>query len=185
MEIEDLSAEERTYVKRMIEALLFASSEPLPFAKLREVISTYKPIKPGFLRKLIDELQRDYRIQQRAYDLDEIAQGFLLRTREEFGKYIELLHKDKRSEKLTQASAEVLAIIAYKQPVTRPEIDKIRGVDSSGIIQNLLDRELVEMVGKLEAPGRPTLYSITKNFLKHFGLKDLKDLPPWSAILPN
>lgn len=167
----------RQHAKRIIEALLFASSDPLPFTKIREVVDTFQPLKPRFLRELINELQQDYLSQQRAFRLEEIGQGFLLRTCEEYGPFIDLLYRNKRAEKLSQASAEVLAIIAYKQPVTRPQIESIRGVDCSGIVQNLLERQLIEPVGKLDAPGRPTLYGITNDFLKHFGLRDLQELP--------
>lgn len=167
----------RFQVKRIIEALLFASNDPLSFVKIREITDTFYPIRPRILRQLIEELQQDYLSQQRAFRLEEIAQGFILRSCEEYSPYIDLLYRNKRTEKLTHASAEVLAIIAYKQPITKPQIEAIRGVDSSGIIQNLLERQLIESVGKLEAPGRPTLYGITKDFLKHFGLKDITDLP--------
>lgn len=167
----------KQHAKRIIEALLFASSDPLPFTKIREVVDTFQLLKPRLLRELINELQQEYLSQQRAFRLEEIAQGFLLRTCEEYSPFIDLLHRNKRTEKLSQASAEVLAIIAYKQPITRPQIEAIRGVDCSGIMQNLLERQLIEPVGKLEAPGRPTLYGITKDFLKHFGLRDLQELP--------
>lgn len=165
------------HVKHIIEALLFASSEPLTLVKLREIIEAFCPIKPRVLRDLISELQQEYISQQRAFRLEEIAQGFLLRTCEEYASYIDLLHRNKRAEKLSPASAEVLAIIAYKNPITKAQIESIRGVDSSGIMQNLVERQLIEAVGRLEAPGRPTLYSTTKDFLKHFGLRDLHDLP--------
>jgi segregation and condensation protein B len=166
----------RLQVKRTIEALLFASSEPLSFDKMREVTDTVHPFKPRVLKELIEELREEYISQQRAFRLEEIAQGFILRTCEEFGPRIELLYRNKRSEKLTHPAAEVLAIIAYKQPITRPQIDAIRGVDSSGTLQNLLERQLVEPVGKLEAPGRPILYGITPHFLKHFGLREIGEL---------
>jgi segregation and condensation protein B len=165
------------HVKRIIEALLFTSSDPISFNKIREILDHIESIKPKVIRQLIQELREEYISQQRSFRLEEIAQGFVLRTCEEFSPYIELMYRNKRSEKLSQASAEVLAIIAYRQPITRPQIDAIRGVDSSGIIHNLLERQLIEAVGKLEAPGRPTLYGITKDFLKHFGLRDLKELP--------
>lgn len=171
----------RLHAKRIIEALLFASSEPLTLVKLREIIEVSCPIKPRVLRDLICELQQEYISQQRAFRLEEIAQGFLLRTCEEYASYIDLLHRNKRAEKLSPASAEVLAIIAYKNPITKAQIESIRGVDSSGIMQNLIERQLIEAVGRLEAPGRPTLYSITKDFLKHFGLRDLHDLPEISS----
>lgn len=167
----------REHLKRMLEALLFSSADPLPLAKLREVTDSYKPVRPKLLRELLEELQQEYLTQRRGFRLEEIAQGYLMRSSEEFNPYIELLYRNKRTEKLTQAAAEVLAIIAYRQPITRPQIEAIRGVDSSGIVQNLLERQLIEPVGKLEAPGRPTLYGITKDFLKHFGLKDLTELP--------
>ncbi len=165
-------------IKRIIEAALFSSSCPIPFDKLRQVADIFHPLRPKILRDLIKELQHEYISQQRAFRLEEIAQGFILRTCEEFSPYIESIGITRRGEKLSQASAEVLAIIAYKQPITRPQIDTIRGVDSSGTIYNLLERALIEPVGKLEVPGRPTLYGITKNFLEHFGLKDINQLPP-------
>ena len=122
-----LDAQGRFQMKRIVEALLFASSEPLSFAKIREVTDHFRAIRPRFLRQLIEELQQDYLTQNRAFRLEEIAQGFLMRSSEEFSPYIELLYRNKRTEKLSQASAEVLAIIAYKQPITRPQIDAIRG----------------------------------------------------------
>jgi segregation and condensation protein B len=164
-------------VKRIIEALLFASNEPIAFNKIREVVDTIAPLQPKELRGLIQELQNEYEEQQRAFRLEEIAQGFILRSAEEFHPYIELLHRNKRTEKLSMASSEVLAIIAYRQPITRVQIEAIRGVDSSGSVATLLERQLIQPVGRLEAPGRPTLYGITKDFLKHYGLKDIKELP--------
>lgn len=170
----------RFRIKRIIEALLFASSDPLSFCKIREITDSYYPHKPMVLRQILEELQHDYVTQQRGFRLEEIAQGFILRSCEEFGVFIDQLYRNKRTEKLSHASAEVLAIIAYKMPITRPQIDAIRGVDSSGTLQNLLERNLIEAVGKLEAPGRPTLYGITQHFLKHFGLRDLSELPQFA-----
>lgn len=172
----EVAAQVRLHIKRVIEALLFVSSEPLPFHKIREITDTIHPLPPKILRSLLQTLHDEYMVQQRAFRLEEIAQGFILRTREEFSPFIELLGRNKRTEKLSQAAAEALAIIAYKQPITRPQIDAIRGVDSSGIICNLLERQLIQPLGKLEVPGRPTLYGITKEFLHHFGLKDIKEL---------
>lgn len=167
----------RQYAKRIMEALFFSSSEPIPFTRIREIVDTFQPLKPRILRDLINELQQEYLSQQRAFRLEEIADGFLLRTCEDYSSYIDLLHRNKRTEKLSQASAEVLAIIAYKQPITRPQIEAIRGVDCSGIVQNLLERQLIEPSGRLEAPGRPTLYSTSAGFLQHFGLRSAQDLP--------
>lgn len=168
----------RVHIKHIIESLLFASNDPLSLTKIREITDTVQPIPPRHLKSIIEELQQEYITQQRAFRLEEIAQGYLLRSCEEYSTYIDLLYREKRGEKLTQAAAESLAIVAYRQPITRPQIDAIRGVDSSGTIANLLERDLIEPAGKLEAPGRPTLYITTKKFLKHFGLKDIKELAP-------
>lgn len=172
-----LSIELQMHIKHIIEAVLFASSDPVPFQKLREIIETCSPISPRILRELIDELKREYAAQCRAFRLEEIANGYILRSCEEFSGYIQLLHRNKRTEKLSQAALEVLAIIAYRNPITKPQIEAIRGVDSSGTIQGLLERQLIEPLGKLEAPGRPTLYGITKEFLQYFGLKNINELP--------
>ena len=170
-------------VKRIIEALLFSSPQPISFMKLREIIESVHPLKPRQLRELILELQFDYLTQKRSFKLEEIADGFVLRTCEEFCPYVDLLFRNKRAEKLSQAAAEVLAIIAYKQPITRPQVESIRGVDSSGTIQNLLERELIEVTGRLEAPGRPGLLEVTQKFLAHFGLKDRTELPPIEELM--
>lgn len=166
----------RQQAKRIIEALLFACSDPLPFNKIREITDSFHPLKPRVLRDLINEIQQEYLSQQRAFRLEEIAEGFLLRTCEEYSVFVDLLNRNKRTEKVSQASAEVLAIIAYKQPITRSQIEAIRGVDCSGIVQNLLERQLIEASGRLEVPGRPTLYGTTKYFLQNFGLKSIEDL---------
>lgn len=167
----------RQQVKRLIEALLFASSEPLSFQKIREICDEVYPLKPKALADLIDDLREEYISQGHSFRLEEIGEGYLLRTCEEYGRYIEKLGYSKRQEKLSQAALETLAIISFRGPITRPEIERIRGVDSTGTVQNLLERELVEAAGKLEAPGRPLLYRVTPHFLKYFGLKDTSELP--------
>ncbi len=165
------------YVKQIIEALLFAGSEPLSLEKIKEIVDIYHPVKPRVLRQLMAELQQEYLVQKRSFKIEEVAQGFVLVSLKEFNHYIDQLHRNRRTEKLSHAAVEVLAIIAYRQPVTRPQIEAIRGVDSSGTLQSLMERGLIEITGKLETPGRPALYGITKEFLAHFGLKDLNALP--------
>lgn len=171
-----ISAQLQHHIKRVIESLLFASPDPLPLHKIREVTNTILPLRPRQLGHILDELKQEYLAQQRAFQLEEIAQGYVLRTYEEYAPYLELFYRQKRHEKISTASTEVLAIVAYRQPITRPQIDAIRGVDSSGSLMQLLERQLIEPLGKLEAPGRPTLYGTTREFLKHFGLKDLTEL---------
>lgn len=163
---------------RIIESLLFSSSEPIPLRKLKDLLDPLYPFTTEEVRELVATLAKEYAEQHRAFQLEEISKGFLLRTRPEFGSYIQQLVKSSRPEKLSHAALEVLAIIVYRQPITRPQIDELRGVDSSGIVSSLLERELIEQAGKLEVAGRPTLYAVTTHFLKHFGLKDHKDLPP-------
>lgn len=170
----------RLQIRRVIEALLFASSEPISLDKIREVTDTIQPLPPRDIRALIQALQDEYYLQQRAFRIEEIAQSFVLRSCDEFHSYIELLYRNKRAEKLSHAAAEVLAIIAYRQPITRPQIEAIRGVDCSGVVQALLERQLIQPEGRQEGPGRPTLYGTTKDFLQHFGLRDVRELPPFS-----
>lgn len=176
-EEEEKLALAREHVKRLIEALLFASSDPLPLKKIREVTELLHPLKPRIIETLIKELRDEYDQQRRGFELTEIGEGYILRTRSEYGKYIESLYSSRRGEKLSNAATEVLAIIAYRQPITRVQIDAIRGVDSSGTLYSLIERGLIEVVGRLEAPGRPSLYGTTQHFLKGFGLGSLDELP--------
>jgi segregation and condensation protein B len=164
-------------VKRIIEALLFASSEALSLDKLKEIITTSYPVRSREVEKLIEELSQEYQKEQRAFQIDQIAGGYLLRTALPMRPYIELLDRDRRGEKLSQAATEVLAVVAYRNPITRREIEKLRGVDCSGTVAALVERGLITPVGRKEAPGRPLQYGVTKQFLQHFGLKDLKELP--------
>ena len=167
----------RKQAKRVIEGLLFACSDPLSIKKIREVTDSFYPLKPRIIQALIGELAEEYDREGRAFEIQEIGGGYVVRTRLEYGKYIELLFRNKRGEKLSGAATEVLAIIAYRQPITRIQVDVIRGVDSSGTVYALMERGLIECVGRLEAPGRPALYGTTTNFLKAFGLRSPEDLP--------
>jgi segregation and condensation protein B len=164
-------------IKQTIEALLFTSSDPVSLRRIRDIVETIQPITNDELQMIIEELKQEYVDQNRAFRLDEIAKGYVLRTCEEYSPYIQHLHNGTRKDRLSHASLEVLAIVAYRQPITRTQIDEIRGVDSSGIVYTLLERQLIESVGKLEVPGRPTLFGVTNDFMKHFGLRDLKELP--------
>ena len=163
--------------KRIIEALLFASNEPLSFNRIRDIIEVKHPIKPRHLKQALTDLRDDYIQQDRAFRLEEVGNGYLLRSCEEYSIFIDQIYRNRRTEKLSHAATEVLAIIAHRQPITRPQIDAIRGVDSSGTVAALVERGLIEGVGRLEAPGRPTLYGVTQDFLKYFGLKTAGDLP--------
>jgi len=177
--------ETKLLATRVIESLLFSSSEPVTLRKLKDILQTLHPFSVTDVKELVQALKEEYTEQNRAFQIEEIAKGYLLRTCADYYPYIQMLLKQSRPDKLSHAALEVLAIIAYRQPITRPQIDEVRGVDSSGIVHTLLDRQLIEPSGKLEVPGRPTLYSVTSHFLKHFGLKDNKDLPRFPYEIPK
>lgn len=169
--------ETRAQLKRIIEAVLFASPDPVPFKKLRELVDSVEPHTPKEVKELMEELAQEYDIDQRAFRLEEIALGYVLRSRPEYSIYLDLVFKNKKVERLSPSATEVLAIIAYRQPITRPQLESIRGVDSSGVVASLLERELIESKGKAEVPGRPTLYGTTAKFLQYYGLNCIEDLP--------
>lgn len=166
----------REEIQRILEALLFSSNEPLSIEKIKEIINIVYPIRSLEIKAILNRLNQEYREQKRGFTIESIAGGYHMRTVEEVSPFVQQLHQDRRGEKLSRPATETLAIIAYKQPITRAEIEMIRGVDCSGVLLSLGERGLIEKVGRLEVPGRPSQYGITKRFLKHFGLKDVQDL---------
>ncbi|GAB4318280.1 MAG: hypothetical protein Kow0059_11670 [Candidatus Sumerlaeia bacterium] len=158
----------------VLEALLFTTVEPLPLKKLSALLP---PLDPHTIRQLIVSLQSEYDAQRRGLQIMEVGKGFQMASRPEYGKWVLGLLPHRRKSALSTAALETLAIIAYKQPITRVEVDQIRGVDSSGTLRNLLDLGLVKAAGQKDVPGRPTLYITTDQFLKVFGLRRLTDLP--------
>lgn len=174
--IDETEAITNEKTKRIIEALLFSSNEPLPLKRICEVLEGSNDYQPDQIRDMIDELNDKYKLSENAFHIAEIGNGFIMRTNPEFHPYLDVLYRKKNTDRLSKAAMEVLAIIAYKQPVTRAQIEEIRGVDSSSMVQVLLDREMIENAGKLETPGRPSLYRTTKEFLHYFGLRDHSDL---------
>ncbi len=154
-----------------IEAVLFAAGRVVTLKELR---SLFPQEKPGRIKEALEELKREY--AQRGVVLREVAGGYRFETREEFAPYLRRL-KLGAPPKLSRAALETLAIIAYKQPVTKAEIEAIRGVDSGGALRALLEKGLIKISGRKEIPGRPLLYATTARFLEVFGLKDLSELP--------
>ena len=161
-------------MQTVIEALLFASKDPLPFQKLHAILHKEFGLKKGETLSLIQGLKTNY--LEHAFDLEEVAFGYQLKTRPKYFPYINHLIKKKSQEKLSIASQEVLAIIAFKPSITRAEIDAIRGVDSSNIIQTLLEKELIKTDGVKDLPGKPYLYAPAEKFFVHFGIKTLEEL---------
>jgi segregation and condensation protein B len=156
-----------------VEALIFAASEPLPGKSIAEIIGVEEPT----VIRIIDDLIDLYIRENRGIQIHRIAGGYQFRTNPECGPYVEKLQKAPRNVGLSQAAVETLAIIAYKQPVTRAEIEALRGVTVERPLNTLLEKELVEEAGRKEVPGRPILYRTTPKFLNHFGLNSLNDLP--------
>ncbi len=164
---------------RIIESLLFASNTPLTLDKLKEVLEG-----PGKkeIRTAITDLQNFYNQTGSAIDVAELAGGFQLVSREEYAIYLQKLFKGKSAPRLTHRALETLAIIAYKQPITKQEMESIRGVNVDGVVRTLLERNLVKIEGRQKAPGNPLLYGTSKFFLQYFGLNSLGDLPKLKEI---
>lgn len=163
-----------TDFKHIIEALLFVADEPLSAGKIAQVITG---IDARQVRRLIDQLRSEYDAEGRAFTIEELAGGFRMLTRARFHPYLKGLFRQPRQPRLSAAALETLAIVAYKQPINRAEIEAIRGVDCSGVLQRLLEYRLIKIVGRSEELGRPLLYGTTKEFLEHFGLRSIRDLP--------
>ncbi len=164
---------DRNEQRRVVEALILASPEPISAARLAEIVPG---CKPGDAKDLVNELNTQYQEQDRSFEVWEVAGGYQIRTRAEFSGYLQQLQKH-RPLRLSRAALDTLSIVAYKQPATRAEIEEIRGVDAGAVLKGLLDRRLVRIAGQREVPGRPMLYGTTRRFLEVFGLDSLKALP--------
>lgn len=158
--------------KALLEALLLYSGEPLTPSTLKAVTEIDEPE----IRRLAGELISDYRSRSGGILIAEIANGYQMVTDPRFAPWIKKL-RGSESSKLSPAALETLAIIAYKQPIIKAEVEQVRGVNSDGVMKTLLEKRLIKIMGKKEAPGKPLLYGTTKEFLRHFGLKDLTELP--------
>ncbi|MGB2698226.1 MAG: SMC-Scp complex subunit ScpB [Candidatus Zixiibacteriota bacterium] len=160
--------------KSIVEAMLFASDSPLSLTKIGSVL---KDLKLKEIREIIDELNRGYKENEHGFAIREVAAGYQMYTLPEYTFWVNQVLDHNKKQKLSQASLETLAIVAYKQPLIRMEIEHIRGVNCEGVLHTLLERNLITVVGREKRAGRPLLYGTTKEFLFHFGLKNLEDLP--------
>ncbi|NQU73160.1 MAG: SMC-Scp complex subunit ScpB [Candidatus Omnitrophica bacterium] len=160
--------------KRIIEALLFATHSPV---SINELTSTLEDVDSRVVRDLVYELKTEYENQNRSFSITEIAGGFQIITDSCYASWIRKLIGKEKTQRLSMPSLETLAIVVYKQPLTRSEIETIRGVNIEGILEGLLEKKLIKTSGRKEAPGRPFVYTTTEQFLIHFGLKSLEDLP--------
>ena len=159
--------------KAIIEALLFVSDKPLLIEQIHRVLSDLDSVS---IRGILDDLKAEYVNSNRGMRIIEVAGGFRVVTAPEMSVFLKKFYQ-KAPERLSQPTLEVLSIVAYKQPVTRLEIESIRGVDSSGIVKSLASKGLLRSAGRKKAPGRPFVYVTSRQFLEYFGLKSLADLP--------
>jgi segregation and condensation protein B len=164
---------DREESKRIIEALLFVSDKPVSIDTLKDVV---KEIEPAEVRAIVEELNREYAASGRSFSIKEIAGGFQMLTDPVYSRWIAALYK-RGPDRLTGPSLETLAIIAYRQPITRGDIEAIRGVSVDGVIHTLEERGFIRTKGRVDGPGRPILYATTTEFLQHFGLRSLDELP--------
>jgi segregation and condensation protein B len=160
-------------IKNIIESLLFVAEEPLTIDSIKKVLDS---ADSNAIRNVLNELSSEYEARKGGFFLREVAGGYQIRTRPEYSQWIRRLLRP-NPLRLSNAALETLAIVAYKQPVIRSDIEHLRGVDCGGILRMLLERKLVRVIGRKEIPGRPMIYTTTKKFLELFELKDLKDLP--------
>jgi segregation and condensation protein B len=159
---------------KIIEAVLFASDAPVDERRLRDIAGG---LSAAGLYVAVDDLNRQYEQSGRTFRIMEVAGGYQFESLPAWGPYIEQLFTARSRPRLSRAALETLAIIAYKQPITKAEMDALRGVDSDGPLRTLQNRELIEVAGRAETVGKPLLYGTTKEFLRFFGLMDIKDLP--------
>ncbi len=164
-----------TQIKRIIEAVLFAFGAPVALKRLSEVLDEVETLQ---LRQLIQALNDEYMTTGRSFHVQEVAGGYQLVTHSEFASWIKRALLTHKPDAVSKATMETLAIIAYRQPITKAEIEVVRGVDVTGSIDALLERRFARVAGRKDSPGRPFLYGTTTEFLRHFGLASLDALPP-------
>src|SRR4026207_512732 len=162
-------------LRAILEAILFVSPEPVPVARLTSIVGTASKVD---IVQALGILTHDLDQDGRGIQLAQVAGGYRLVTKQEYGPWLKRMDKAKAAQKLSRSALESLAIIAYKQLLVRAEIEEIRGVETSGVLRTLCERKLVRIVGRKDVPGRPIMYGTTKFFLEHFGLQDLSQLPP-------
>jgi segregation and condensation protein B len=166
----------------LIEAILFSSPRPMAHSDLKKVL---KRRHKGGIRSIVEQLNRKYAEHNHSFRIREIAEGFQFHLIEPYSLEVERHFSRHRKRRLSQAGLETLAIIAYKQPVTRGEIEQIRGVSSDGVMQTLLERSLIKPAGRADRIGRPLMYATTRDFLEYFGLASLEQLPKLEEIMPR
>lgn len=170
-------------IKNIIEAIIFASEEEINVRQIKEIIEKGAVrVSASEVENAISALNEDYKSQDKSFEIIKIAGGYTFATKKEYGRFIGKLFEDRQKKKLSPSALETLAIIAYKQPITRSEMEFIRGVNVDYIVNSLLEKDLITIHGRAETPGRPILYGTTKTFLKVLGLNTVEDLPKLKEI---
>ena len=173
---------ENDALKKALESLLFITNQPLSLDKLCKIVGIKDPPR---LQALIAELRQELDEKGSAVQILEVADGFQMATRAQYAPFVKKLFTEKMTMRLSTAAHETLSIIAYKQPLTRAEIEQIRGVEVIAALETLLEKGLIKVVGRRETVGRPLMYGTTPDFLRHFGLRSLDDLPPLDQFKPS
>ena len=174
-------ANDDALLRRTLEGLLFITDRPLSAAELCKLVGVRDQEK---IIGTVEELRRDLEAANAGYRLIAVAEGWQMSTRPELAPYLRKLFADRATMRLSTAAQETLSIIAYKQPLTRAEIEEIRGVEVIAALETLLEKSLTKVVGRRETVGRPLMYGTTSEFLRHFGLRSLEDLPPIDSFAP-
>lgn len=166
---------EKTELKQAVETLLFITDQPIGIAKITQTIGAKDRDE---VESAVREIKKDYEERGAAIQVLEIAEGYQMATKSDYAQYVRTLFKEKMAMRLSTAALETLSIVAYKQPLTRAEIEQIRGVEVIAALETLLEKGLIRVAGRKESVGRPLLYGTSPDFLRRFGLRSLEDLPP-------
>jgi segregation and condensation protein B len=169
-----------TRLTSVIEALIFASPDPLPWEKISAIIKESEEeleLDEPTITRIVDQLNRRYEENDLSFRIEESGGGYTFVTQPRFHPWLSIYQHENAYRKLSQPATETLAIVAYRQPITKPEVDSIRGVDSGYILRQLLEKMLVKVSGRADSPGKPLLYKTTVHFLKHFGINSVDELP--------
>ena len=172
---------EREEVKAIIENILLAADQPVSDSQFKNLLAD--KVEKVALNSILEELMEEYK--SRNLQILQVAEGYQLCTRNDYSDWVRKFLKFDKTTKLSQPSLDTLAIIAYKQPLTRLEVEEIRGVDSSGVVKTLLEKKVIAPGGRKKVPGRPIMYRTTRKFLEYFGLRDLSDLPTLEDFKEN
>ena len=178
--MQDYQFVDGTRLSSVIEALIFASPEPISEEKICEIIAKGEEnlgLEVDAIPPFVEKLNQRYEENGLAFNIEHVAGGYTFSTKKRFEPWLSIFQHESAYRKLSQSAIETLAIVAYKQPITKPEVDDIRGVDSGYMLRQLLEKVLIEVSGRLDAPGKPLLYRTTKHFLKHFGINSIDELP--------